>query len=99
MSYVPSIAVDVFIRSVTKLWKPNIDGRTFYVNRSIIQGKSLMNLVFLAISLRVLYCYPSLNIVEEKNVKKIFRQKIYFDYVLLNLISWLNWNYAQTCKS
>ena len=46
-----------------------------------------MNQVFIAISLRVLYCYPSLNIVEEKNVKKIFRQKVYFDYVLLNFIS------------
>ena len=44
-----------------------------------------MNQVFIAISLWVLYCYPSLNIVEEKNVKKIFRQKVYFDYVLLNL--------------
>ena len=36
MSYVPLIAVDVFIRSVTKLWKPNIDGRMYDVKRLII---------------------------------------------------------------
>ena len=71
MSYVPSIAVDVFIRSVTKLWKQNIDGRMYYVKRLIIQGKSLMNQVYIAISSRVLYCYPSLNTVEEKNVNKL----------------------------
>ena len=46
-----------------------------------------MNQVFIAISLRVLYCYPSLNIVEKKMLKKIFSQNNYFDYVLLNLIS------------
>ena len=44
----------------------------YYVKRSIIQGKSLVNIVFIAIFLRVLYCYLSLNIVKEKNVKKNF---------------------------
>ena len=46
-----------------------------------------MNQVFIAISLILLYCYSSLNIVEEKDATKIFMQNVYFDYVLLNLIS------------
>ena len=70
MSYVPLIAVDVLIRSVTKLWKQNIDGRMYPVKRSIIWGKSLMNQVFIANSLWVLYCYSSLDVVEEKTCNK-----------------------------
>ena len=49
-----------------------------------------MNQVFIAIAWRVLYCYSSLNIDQEKNRKKIFRQNKYFDYILL--ISFLESN-------
>ena len=49
-----------------------------------------MNQVFIAISLWVLYCYPSLNIVEEKNVKKSLGKR--YILILFYLISFLDSN-------
>ena len=46
-----------------------------------------MNQVFIAISLWVLYCYPSLNIVEEKNVKKSLGKR--YVLIMFYLISFL----------
>ena len=47
-----------------------------------------MNQVFIAISLLVLYCYPSLNIVEEKNVKKSLGKT--YILIMFYLISFLD---------
>ena len=50
-----------------------------------------MNQVFIAISLRVLYSYPSLNIVEEKYVEKNSLGKRYI-LIMFYLISFLDSN-------
>ena len=70
MSYVTSIAVDVFIRSVTKLWKQNIDGRMYYVKISITQGKSFVNKVFIAIILRIFVLLTKSKSSRRKKCKK-----------------------------
>ena len=46
--------------------------------------------ISIAISLRVLYCYSSLNIVEENRKKKKFRQNI--NFIMLHLVSFLESN-------